>query len=87
MSGTATILYFAALRERIGRGSETVPLTADVSTVGDLLAERRRQDETLEDVFAQPGRVRVAVNRVLGDLSTPVHAGDEVAFFPPMTGG
>ena len=87
MSGTVTILYFAALRERMGRGNENVSLSDDIATVGDLLAACRQRDTVFERTFSQPGQVKVAVNRALGTLETPVKAGDEVAFFPPMTGG
>ncbi|NHN84399.1 molybdopterin synthase sulfur carrier subunit [Acetobacter musti] len=86
MSGTVTILYFAALRERVGRGREVVPF-GDMPTVRALLEARRREDAGFNDAFSGPGQVRVAVNKVLADFSTPLHAGDEVAFFPPMTGG
>ncbi|MFT8718829.1 molybdopterin converting factor subunit 1 [Acetobacter sp.] len=87
MSGTVTILYFAALRERMGRGNENVPLGENIATVGDLLAACRQRDTVFDQVFSQPGQVKVAVNRALGSLETPVKVGDEVAFFPPMTGG
>ncbi|NHN92790.1 MoaD/ThiS family protein [Acetobacter sicerae] len=87
MSDSVTVLYFAGLREQFGRGSETVALSADVLTVKDFLTARRQADTTFEAVFSRFPRMRVAVNKVMGDLSTPVHNGDEIAFFPPMTGG
>lgn len=86
MSDEVTILYFAALRERIGRDRETVPL-ADALTVASLLNARKAQDTRIDAAFAGLGVVRVAVNRQLAAWDAPVRPGDEVAFFPPMTGG
>ncbi|BCI68189.1 molybdopterin converting factor small subunit MoeD [Acetobacter aceti NRIC 0242] len=87
MNGSVTVLYFAGLREQVGRGSETVALAPDIQTVKDFLAVLRQQDAAFDAVFLQFPRMRVAVNKVMGDLSTAVHNGDEIAFFPPMTGG
>ncbi|MCH4091474.1 MoaD/ThiS family protein [Acetobacter sp.] len=87
MSGSVIVLYFAGLREQVGRGSETVSLPPDVLTVKDFLAARCREDASFDAVFSQFPRMRVAVNKVMGDFSTTVRSGDEIAFFPPMTGG
>ena len=84
---TVTILYFAWMREHTGTAKEDLALPADAATVGDLLPAVTQQSKghalALNDMLA----VRVAVNRVYGDLDTPIAAGDEIAFFPPVTGG
>ena len=80
------VLYFARLREALGRGSEEIvlqPAVADVGTLASQLAARGGAWAAL----AVTGNVRVAVNQQMADLSTPVGPGDEVAFFPPVTGG
>jgi molybdopterin synthase sulfur carrier subunit len=82
------ILYFAWLRHRVGTPSEEVEPPADVTTVkqlGDWLAAR---SPGFKQAWEAPGVVRVAVNQshVTAD-DAPVRAGDEVAFFPPVTGG
>ncbi|GBQ21876.1 molybdopterin converting factor small subunit MoeD [Acetobacter estunensis NRIC 0472] len=87
MSADVTVLYFAALRERMGRSRDILTLSENTRTVGALLMERRKVDPTLDAALSGPGTLRVAVNRQLSDLSAPVQAGDEVAVFPPMTGG
>ncbi|MFT8895698.1 MAG: MoaD/ThiS family protein [Acetobacter sp.] len=87
MSDSVTVFYFAGLREQVGRESETVTLAPDVQTVKDFLAVLRQQDAAFDAVFSRFPRMRVAVNKVMGDLSTAVRSGDEIAFFPPMTGG
>jgi molybdopterin synthase sulfur carrier subunit len=81
------ILYFAWLRERLGRGGEDLPLPDGVSTVSGLIAWLQARDATHQAAFANPGLVRAAVNQVFARGDTPVRAGDEVAFFPPVTGG
>jgi len=81
------ILYFAWLRERLGRGGEDLLLPEGVSTVGALIAWLQARDDAHRAAFANPGLVRAAVNQVFARPETPVHAGDEVAFFPPVTGG
>jgi molybdopterin synthase sulfur carrier subunit len=82
-----TLLYFAGLRERLDCTREEVALppgTPTVATVVDLL---RSRDGRWSDAFA-PGRAwRVAVNQQMADAATPLKPGDEVAFFPPVTGG
>ena len=81
------ILYFAWLRERLGRGGEDLLLPEGVRTVGALIAWLQARDDAHRAAFANPGLVRAAVNQVFARPETPVHAGDEVAFFPPVTGG
>ena len=81
------ILYFAALRESLGTTSEHVPLPAPGATVSALLDHLRDRDARWSEAFAPGKRFRVAVNQDMADLSTPLKPGDEVAFFPPVTGG
>lgn len=82
-----TVLYFAGLREAVGCAREQLPLPAATATVGTLVETLRNRDGRWPEAFA-PGKAwRVAVNQHMADLATPVKAGDEVAFFPPVTGG
>jgi len=81
-----TVLFFAGLRETLGSGRETVPLPPGVATVGalrDALAARGEAWSAL----ATTKNLRVAVNQQMVGFEAPVAAGDEVAFFPPVTGG
>jgi len=82
-----TLLYFASLRERLGCSREEVALPAGAPTVSVLLDELRNRDARWSEAFAPGQRWRVAVNQQMADLATPVKAGDEIAFFPPVTGG
>lgn len=84
---TVTLLYFASLRERLGRSREELALAAGTPTVATLVEQLRARDERFGEAFA-PGRAwRVAVNQRMADPATRLAAGDEVAFFPPVTGG
>ncbi len=82
-----TLLYFAWLRQKIGPGEETMALPAGVGTVADLIAHLKRLGPGYADAFADESRIRVAVNQRHGPLSAAVADADEVAFFPPVTGG
>lgn len=81
------VLYFARLRETLGRDAEQIELPAEVGDVAALTAWLRRCGEAWERELA-PGRSwRVAVNQDMARADSPVRDGDEVAFFPPVTGG
>lgn len=84
---TIEVLYFARLREVFGREREQVELPGNVQDVAGLTAWLRSRGETWERELA-PGRpVRIAVNQDMAATDTPLGNGDEVAFFPPVTGG
>jgi sulfur-carrier protein len=82
-----TLLYFAWVRQKIGRGEETIELPATVKTVNDLVAFLRARGPGHADALADMTRVRAAVNQEHVGFDAPVRADDEVAFFPPVTGG
>ena len=88
MSQTSiTLRYFAWMREHTGTDTETIYLPDGAETVGDLLPLLCERSSGHALALSNMRTVRVAVNRAYGDLDTPVSAGDEVAFFPPVTGG
>ena len=81
------LLYFAWLRERLGTAAEEIDLPHDVATVGDLVLWLRRRGPAWDAVFAMTRTVRCAVNQEFAEPARPVKPGDEIAFFPPVTGG
>ena len=86
-TATLTLVYLARLREAFGRASEAVELPPDIGTVGALRAWLARRGGAWAVELA-PGRaVRVAVNQTLADDDAAIGVGDEVALFPPVTGG
>lgn len=81
------VLYFAWLRQKIGVGEETLALPAGVATVGALIDHLAAQSPGHEAAFAQRASIRCAVNQDFATPDAAVAEGDEVAFFPPVTGG
>jgi molybdopterin synthase sulfur carrier subunit len=82
-----TLLFFAALRERLGRPREELELPAGVTTVGALRDHLRARGGEWANVFAPNRAVRAAVNQDMAQPAAILKAGDEIAFFPPVTGG
>jgi len=82
-----TILYFAWLRERTGMASEAVTPPPGVSTVGALVDWLAQRSPGHASAFANRRTVRCAVNMDFAEPSARIGPGDEVAFFPPVTGG
>lgn len=81
------LLYFAWLRERVGHAEEELALPSSVHTVGELMRWLAARDPVHGAAFARAGLIRAAVNQEFAAPETELAAGDEVAFFPPMTGG
>ena len=81
------ILYFAWVREKTGIGEETVNIPDDIRTARDLVVWLKGRGEGFAAAFADDALVRVAVNQEYATMDEPVSPGDEVAFFPPVTGG
>ncbi len=81
------VLYFAWLRERVGHGEESLPLPDGVGDVAALVGWLRARDPAHAAAFEHMGVVRCAVNQALANPATTIGPGDEVAFFPPVTGG
>ena len=81
------VLYFAWLRQKIGVGEEQLDLPEEVKTTGDLVNWLIAKGAGHAEAFKDMSAIKVAVNQEFADLETAVGAGDEVAFFPPVTGG
>ena len=81
------VLFFASMREQLGRPSEELELPPGVSTVGALRDHLRARGGAWETTFAANRAVRAAVNQDMAQGNASIKAGDEVAFFPPVTGG
>ncbi len=81
------LLYFAWLRTRLGHGEESVAPPASVTTVAELIEWLKGRGPAYQAALADLSKLRVAVNQDYVGLEHPVRAGDEVALFPPVTGG
>ena len=84
---TIQLVFLARLRERFGVSREVFALSPDIATVSELLASLRERGGAFTEELAPTRAFRVAVNQDVVALDHPVKAGDEVAIFPPVTGG
>jgi molybdopterin synthase sulfur carrier subunit len=81
------LLYFAWVRERVGRPEEEIEVPAGVATVGDLMAWLSRRGEDYAHAFENPKVIRAAIDHAHVKAETAIAGAREIAFFPPMTGG
>jgi sulfur-carrier protein len=81
------LLYFAWVRERIGKPQEDIELPANVATVGDLMAWLAKRGDEYAYAFENPAIIRAAIDRSHVRADTAIAGAREIAFFPPMTGG
>ncbi len=81
------LLYFAWVRQKVGKSEETLELPDGVSTVRALAQHLSILGPGYAEAFADPGRLRAAVNQEHATFDTTIGPDDEVAFFPPVTGG
>ena len=81
------VLYFAGLREQLGTRGEDLDVSPTITTVAGLRTLLMARGGAWQAALAQGKALRVAVNQDMAQPTTPVKPGDEVAFFPPVTGG
>ena len=81
------VLFFASLREQLGTAGEEIELPAGVATVAALRGHLVRRGGACEGALAERKNVRAAVNQDMAKPGAAIRAGDEIAFFPPVTGG
>lgn len=81
------IHYFASLREELGQGSEALTMPTGVASVSHLIRHLVHVHGDSWRVLEDSSRVLVAVDQTIVDRTHPLQGSEEVAFFPPMTGG
>lgn len=81
------LLYFAWVRERIGKAEEEIDLPPGIATVADLVAHLTGRGEEYARAFENPTIIRAAIDHVHVRSDAPLAGAREIAFFPPMTGG
>jgi molybdopterin synthase sulfur carrier subunit len=81
------LLYFAWLRTKIGTAEETIDPPGNITTVAELIDWLKARGANYQDALKNPKLVRVAVNRESVGAEHRIKPGDEIAFFPPVTGG
>ncbi|MFD2230343.1 MoaD/ThiS family protein [Alkalimarinus sediminis] len=80
------VLFFASLRERLQCDQEEWADTTDITSPQDIINRLVKRGEPWESAL-QSGKVLVSINQEMAQLNSHVKAGDEIAFFPPVTGG
>jgi molybdopterin synthase sulfur carrier subunit len=80
-------VYFAWVRERVGKTEELIDPPAEVATVGELIAWLTQRGEGYAYAFEKPRVIRAAIDRAHVGHDAPIAGAREIAFFPPMTGG
>jgi molybdopterin synthase sulfur carrier subunit len=81
------VLYFARLREQLGAGSEGLEAVPEIATLGDIVSLLSARGGVWTQVFSGDQPVMMALNQEMCGADAAVRDGDEVAFFPPVTGG
>jgi molybdopterin synthase sulfur carrier subunit len=81
------VLYFASVREKLGKDVEEIELPAGVATIASLRSHLRARGGAWAEALAESRLLRTAVNQDMAQPAAAIKAGDEVAFFPPVTGG
>jgi molybdopterin synthase sulfur carrier subunit len=81
------LLYFAWVRERVGKAEEQIEPPAGIATVGELVAWLAGRDEQYAHAFENPKVIRAAIDRNHVHADASIAGAREIAFFPPMTGG
>jgi len=81
------LLYFAWVRERIGKDGEAVEPPADVADVAGLIGWLAERGGGYAEAFAEPERLRAAVDQRFVGLDASIAGATEIALFPPVTGG
>ncbi len=84
---TVTMVYFAWVRERIGTGEECVDPPASVTTIAELVDWLALASPGHAAAFADPARLRAALDQAFVPIDTPIAGAREIALFPPVTGG
>jgi molybdopterin synthase sulfur carrier subunit len=82
-----TIRYFARLREQLGAEQEIVEVDDAVETIAQLKTLLTSRGETWQKAMTSAPSILAAVNQIMASQTQSISDGDEVAFFPPLTGG
>ena len=81
------ILYFSWIKDKLGKSHEEMQLNDNIKTVNDLIKLLKKNNENYEDVFKDTSSIKVSINMETAKFEDSILDSDEVAFFPPMTGG
>ena len=81
------ILYFSWIKDKLGKTKENITIDENISSVAELITFLKSKDEAYKEVFKDISSIRVSINMETANMEDPISNNDEIAFFPPMTGG
>lgn len=81
------IKYFSWIREHVGKSEEEIELPHNIKTIDDLIKYLASLNDNYKSAFANKEIIKIAVNKSYSDVNTQIFNEDEIAFFPPVTGG
>ena len=81
------ILYFSWIKDKLGKTKENITIDENISNVAELITFLKSKDESYKEVFKDISSIRVSINMETANMDDPISINDEIAFFPPMTGG
>ena len=81
------ILYFSWIKDKIGKTHEDIQIKDNIKTIDDLITLLMNIDKNYEEVFKDTSSIKVSINMETADFKDQINNNDEIAFFPPMTGG
>ena len=81
------IKYFSWIRERVGKSEENFDLPSDVTTINELINYLNGLNDQYKHAFAKRSLIKIAINKTYSPIESKISNNDEVAFFPPVTGG
>ena len=81
------ILYFSWIKDKIGKTHEDIQIKDNIKTIDDLIAYLKKSNESYEEVFKDTSSIKVSINMETANFKDQINNNDEIAFFPPMTGG
>jgi len=81
------IKYFSWIREHVGKSEENFDLPSDVTTINELINYLNDLNDQYKHAFAKRSLIKIAINKTYSPIESKINNNDEVAFFPPVTGG
>ena len=81
------VLYFSWIKDKLGKSYEEIQVNDNIETVNDLITFLKQTNESYKDVFKDTSTIKVSINMETASFKDTINNNDEVAFFPPMTGG
>ena len=81
------ILYFSWIKDKLGKSEENIILHNKIKTVDELITFLQKEDEVYKEIFKDTNAIKVSINMEIASFRDKINNNDEIAFFPPMTGG